>query len=69
MGDLILMTRPIHSVRREAPSSGNAHVLFFTGVRYTRTPDVDLPLANIVAPRRATKPRRGPGKNGNVKRA
>ena len=69
MGDLIVMTRPTQSVRRDAPTSGSANVLFFTGVRYTRMPEADPALAGIVMPRRATKPRRGPNKNGNAKRA
>jgi len=69
VGDLIVMTRSTSPVRRDAPSSGSAHVLFFTGVRYTRMPDVDLALASVTPPRRATKPRRGPNKNGKLQRA
>jgi hypothetical protein len=69
VGDLIVMTRSNHPVRRDAPNAGSANVLFFTGVRYTRMLDIDPALAGIVTPRRATKPRRGPNKNGNAKRA
>jgi hypothetical protein len=69
VGDLIVMARPNSSIRREAPQQGSASVLFFTGVRYTRVADVDPALASVTPPRRATKPRRGPGKNGDMKRA
>jgi hypothetical protein len=69
VGDLIVMTRSKSSIRREAPQQGSASVLFFTGVRYTRIPDVDQALASVTPPRRATKPRRGPSKNGDMKRA
>ena len=62
MGDLIMMTRPAHPVRRDAPRSGEAEILFFTGVRYTRVSDPEAALASVTPPRRATKPRRRPSK-------
>lgn len=69
MGNLIVMTRPANTVRREAPRDGSAAILFFTGVRYTRLTDADVALASVTPPRRATKPRRRSVKTTDAKRA
>ena len=59
MGNLIPMTKPAYRVSRDAPSTGSAAILFFTGVRYARMPDVDPALVNVTPQRRrSTKPRR-----------
>ena len=39
MGDLIVMTRPTGSSRRETSRNATAEILFFTGVRYHRMPE------------------------------
>ncbi len=69
MGDLVLMTRPNQSIRREPPAGGSAGILFFTGVRYARVPEADIAPQILTPPRRATKPRRGPRKATDAKRA
>ena len=69
MGDLIVMTRARPVPRRDGLKTDGADILFFTGVRYASMPDVDPALASVVPVRRATKPRRGPRKAGDKKRA
>ena len=69
MGDLIMMTRPNHMSRREAPRDGAAEILFFTGVRYTRLTEAEFALASVTPPRRASKPRRRTVKATDVKSA
>ena len=69
MGDLIVMTRPNHSIRRDLPPDAGAAILFFTGVRYERMTETDTALASVTPPRRATKPRRRPTKTTDAKRA
>ncbi|MDR3461088.1 MAG: hypothetical protein P4L76_02090 [Beijerinckiaceae bacterium] len=69
MGELVVMVRPAGSARRHTPDSGSAEILFFTGVRYARMPDVADALASVTPGRRPTRPRRGPRKGDSVKSA
>ena len=57
MGEIIAMTGPQRSVRRDASPEG-AEILFFTGVRYVRMADPDPALASVTPRRPARKPRR-----------
>ncbi len=68
MGHLITMTKPSYRVQRDAPSTGSAEILFFTGVRYARMPDTDAALASVTPRKRAAKPRRA-AKTNDMKRA
>ena len=47
MGDLIVMTRPTKASRRStSATAGSAEILFFTGVRYLRITDYDMPYSS-----------------------
>ncbi|MGD0632782.1 MAG: hypothetical protein ABSA13_00690 [Beijerinckiaceae bacterium] len=69
MGELVVMVRPAGSARRHTPESGSAEILFFTGIRYARMPEVPDALASVTPRRRPARPRRGPRKGENVKSA
>lgn len=63
MGDLIVMTRPATSSRRPSITGADAEILFFTGVRYMRMPDVEPAASPLRTPRvRSNKPRKPSGK-------